>query len=400
MLTAVSLANFKCFQKRTSIGLNRFTLLTGVNSRGKSTAVQPLLMAHQSVDLHRSARQICLNGACVSLGRYADVRSDRAPRSEPVEVGFTFTELQDRTSVTYRLGADEQDDSMAIIERFQAAGTIGGEKFDVLWDCKQKPTLNATWNNLVPELEALPPAAVGMVTWDNVHYISADRLGPQEYFLKHSFPDDLSVGPRGEYSASVLLRAKQTEVRKEMTIDTGVTHTVPDQAAAWLAMLFGEAHLDVKATDTNVLLLFLSSDPSPSRFYRPSNIGFGYSYALPIIVYALVAKPGQLLIVENPEAHLHPSAQSQLILMLVRLAKSGVQVVVESHSDHVLNALRVSAAEKLIAPDELNILFFELGPEEYVRNIRIEADGMIDLPGWPQGFFDQTERDFARLYKG
>jgi predicted ATPase len=401
MLTELILANFKCFHRRTPVPLKQFTLLTGVNSTGKSTAIQPLLIMHQSVDCDESARQLYMNGRYVSLGRFSDVRSAQASRSDAMEVAFTFADSGGDLTVTYGLSAEDRDDSLAAVKRFEAKGNRGGKVFTSGWDINHYPSPPLrSWNNLIPGHVKLPTAAEQMIKWDNIHYISADRLGPQEYFVKHSFPQDMFVGPRGEYSGSVLLAAKQTEVRKEMGVDTGATRTVPDQAAAWLARLFGEAHLDVRATETNILLLLLSSESSPSRLYRPSNVGFGYSYALPIIVSALIAKPGQLLIVENPEAHLHPSAQAQLILMLVRLAMSGVQVVVETHSDHVLNALRVAVAEKFIRSDELNILFFESGTQEYFRNIQIEPDGMIDLPNWPEGFFDQSEHDFARLYKG
>lgn len=400
MLTEVALENFKCFQRRASVSLNQFTLLTGINSRGKSTATQPLLIMHQSAECHSSERHLFLNGPYVSLGRCSDVRSTQASRNDPLEIAFTFAELADHLTVSYGLSDDELDDSVALIDRFRATGTIGGAEFDFSWNAMDNSDWKPTWHNLIPDGKNLPAVAREMIKWDNIHYVSADRLGPQEYFVKHSFSGNLLVGPRGEYSGSVLLRAKQTPVLNSMVVDPNAAHTVLDQAAAWLGRLFGEAHLDVQATDTNVLLLFLSGDRSPSRLYRPSNVGFGYSYALPIVVSALVAVPGQLLIVENPEAHLHPSAQSQLILMLVRLAKSGVQVVVETHSDHILNALRVAVAEKLIGSDELSVLYFERDPRQYLRNIRIEPDGTIDLRAWPDGFFDQTERDFARLYRG
>lgn len=402
MLTKVNLVNFKCFHRETPVRLARFTLLTGANSRGKSTLIQPLLLMQQSLSFQAgSAHRLCLNGLYISLGRFYDVCSSQAPRSDPIEVGFEFTELNNRVSMRYRLGPDDDDDSVAAITSFTAAGTMNGRAFKIDLTAQDEPLAHeaSTWQNLIPQDAVLPNGVRAMVNWNNTHYVSADRLGPQEYFLKHSFSDIMFVGPRGEYTGSVLLSAKQQVVREEMTLDTDrVTRTVPDQASAWLRELFGEAHLDVHSTDTNVLLLFLSSDQSPSRLYRPANVGFGYSYVLPIIVSALIAQPGQIVVVENPEAHLHPFAQAQLIRMLVRLSLCGVQVIVETHSDHVLNALRVAVSEKVMRPDDVEILFFEEHPEHYLRAIRIESDGMIDVADWPRGFFDQTEHDFARLF--
>jgi predicted ATPase len=397
MLSDITLLNFKCFQRPTNISLDSFTLLSGINSRGKSTAIQPLLLMRQSCEIQLSASQLYLNGDYVTLGRYSDIRSAQASRSEPLEIGFRFSEGENNLSIRYQLIDNEQDDSVAIIDNIEVGVTSTGQTINRQWNLRQDEA-GVVWRNLIPSTLALPTTSTSMVNWNNVHYISADRLGPQDFYLKHSFSDFIFVGTRGEHIGSVLHSAKQTVVRAEMCLETGVTQTVPDQAAAWLGRLFGEAHLDTQATDTNVLLLFLSSESSPSRLYRPSNVGFGYSYALPIIVTALVAQPGQIVIIENPEAHLHPYAQAQLIKMLIQLSQTGIQVIVETHSDHVLNAVRVAVSEALIEPGNLSVLFFEQHPEQYLRQIRLETDGMIDLADWPEGFFDQTERDFMRLY--
>jgi predicted ATPase len=130
--------------------------------------------------------------------------------------------------------------------------------------------------------------------------------------------------------------------------------------------------------------------------YRPVNVGFGYSYALPIIVSGLVAKPGERLIVENPEAHLHPYAQSQLIKFLAKVSATGVQVFIESHSDHVLNAMRIAVLDKVIEHGNLNVLYFDRSASQRVEQIPVKEDGSIEY--WPVGFFDQTDKDFERLF--
>ncbi len=131
-------------------------------------------------------------------------------------------------------------------------------------------------------------------------------------------------------------------------------------------------------------------------FIKPVNVGFGYSYALPIIVAGLIAQPGEILIVENPEAHLHPYAQSQITKFLVKVSANGVQVFIESHSDHVLNALRICVLDKMIATDELHVLYFGKGQPPEVTRIPVQDDGAIEV--WPEGFFDQMDKDFSRLF--
>jgi len=97
-----------------------------------------------------------------------------------------------------------------------------------------------------------------------------------------------------------------------------------------------------------------------------------------------------MLIVENPEAHLHPYAQSQIAKFLAQVSKNGVQVFVESHSDHILNGLRVAVLDKIITADDLNILYFQRNADLDIVKIPIESNGAVTH--WPPGFFDQTDK--------
>ena len=131
-----------------------------------------------------------------------------------------------------------------------------------------------------------------------------------------------------------------------------------------------------------------------------TNIGFGISYVLPIILNGLIAAKGSYFIVENPEAHLHPSAQSKIGQFLAMVANAGVHVIVETHSDHVINGLQVAVAKKELDADLVAINFFNqaigsVQPE--VESITLNEKG--ELSNWPKGFFDQTQIDFAELFK-
>ena len=147
-------------------------------------------------------------------------------------------------------------------------------------------------------------------------------------------------------------------------------------------------------------MLKLNADDSPGTTYRPSNVGFGYSYALPIIVSGLIAKPGEILIVENPEAHLHPYAQAQMAKFLARVSASGVQVFIESHSETILNGLRIAVLDGVVTADDLNILYFSKskGKDVEVENIPVQNDEYASIEHWPEGFFDQNDKDLQRLF--
>ena len=167
------------------------------------------------------------------------------------------------------------------------------------------------------------------------------------------------------------------------------------QTEAWLEKIFDGGKIEIKNVDANIVVMQMNSERT-STVYKPLNVGFGYSYALPIIVSGLIAAKGEMLIVENPEAHLHPYAQAQIAGFLAQVSKNGVQVVIESHSDHILNGLRVAVHKQILDANDLNVLYFQRDERQPVVNIPVEKDGAIN--DWPPGFFDQLDKDFEVLF--
>ncbi len=118
---------------------------------------------------------------------------------------------------------------------------------------------------------------------------------------------------------------------------------------------------------------------------------------MPIIATGLIAKSGDIFIVENPEAHLHPRAQSRLTEFFARLSVNGVQIFIESHSEHILNGIRVNALnpEINISNEEVSIYYFN---EEF-KSEKLNIDEKGKIANWPNGFFDQQEIDLAQIFK-
>ncbi len=111
----------------------------------------------------------------------------------------------------------------------------------------------------------------------------------------------------------------------------------------------------------------------------------------------MIAKEDEILIIENPEAHLHPRAQSRIAEFFSKVASCGVQVIIESHSEHILNGLRVSALnpEIEINNDDLTINYFN----ESFDSSKLVMDEKGKIANWPNGFFDQQELDLAEIFK-
>lgn len=136
---------------------------------------------------------------------------------------------------------------------------------------------------------------------------------------------------------------------------------------------------------------------SGTDFLRPVHTGFGLTQVLPIVVAALSAAEDGLLLVENPEVHLHPAGQAAMGVFLAEVAAAGVQVIIETHSDHVLNGVRRAVKERTLPGHDVALYFFRprrgdaADGEAQVYRPFMDADGNID--SWPEGFFDQFDRD-------
>lgn len=172
------------------------------------------------------------------------------------------------------------------------------------------------------------------------------------------------------------------------------------QFNAWASELFPGVQGNAQTIEkTNLLRLELRiGDIGDWR--RPSNIGYGLTYAFPVIVAGLLAKPDQILIIDSPEAHLHPLGQSQMGRFLAQVAAAGVQVIIETHSDHVLNGIRLAVRDKNIVPEKVAVHFFNhpgVVSTCLSRVVSPLVDSQGNLSEWPNGFCDQSEKDLARL---
>jgi predicted ATPase len=143
---------------------------------------------------------------------------------------------------------------------------------------------------------------------------------------------------------------------------------------------------------TNAVTLGLRTS-ADTGFHRPIHVGFGLTQVLPIIIAALSAIEGSILLIENPEVHLHPGGQALMGQFLADVARAGVQVMVETHSDHVLNGIRRAVKGRRLEPEQVAIHFFRMRSKELpqVLSPQLDSSGNIDI--WPDGFFDQFDKD-------
>ncbi len=411
MLTEIKLTNFKCFKEETAIPLSKFNLFTGVNGAGKSTALQSLLLMRQSIEHDPYTTELLLNGSCVNLGNFDDVRNRNIPKENNVIFEFSCSTNKDICFIKNYLKPKSDEMSLLVFEINIFAKFFSGEelkieshtfKYDykngLYYDDSNKSYSSFVLNTPV-FLETTVMESQHLNINDffssfyagNIHFISADRIGPQEFYFKSTLPEFRHVGTKGEFAVNLLDKLAQELVNETLCLGDDA-RTLITQTQAWLGKILNPVTVRINPLRVNILELLIDG-------FKPSNVGFGYSSILPIVVTGLIAKPNEKIIIENPEIHLHPKAQSALIDFLVKVANTGVQIFIESHSDHVLNALRIATKNKVLKPDDVNILFFtqENGNSKIIKPT-IDDNGRID--NWPESFFDETAKSLASLAAG
>lgn len=405
MITQISLTNFKCFKEETKFPLSKLNLLTGINGRGKSTLLQSLLLMRQSVEHNEYTSQIILNGSCVRLGTFQDVKNQDNADDKNIIFDFIISN-ESEVSVSFFLTAFKHNETLANICELSIKSkdkiiSYNDEKeTDEIVFKKFSYVLSKQFYNSI-FLKQFDETYVPLYFnyFDSVHYVSADRLGPQDFYIHSNIGKFLHVGVKGEFVANVLSLAGKNKVDEKLHLfaDKNFDKTIETQIGAWISKILDTDNVKVLVDEKIKGNVYVLSFRFGNKSYKPSNVGFGFTYILPIIVSGLIAQPDEILIVENPEAHLHPKAQHELTKFLATVASTGVQVFIESHSEHILNGVRISTLDKNIGleNEDVSILYFQNDDNEPFVKIPIVKKGRIE--NWPEGFFDQTEKDFNVL---
>jgi predicted ATPase len=404
MFTEIRLTNFKCFREETVFPISKINLLTGINGRGKSTLLQSLLLIKQSAEHNEYTNRVVLNGNCVNLGSFEDIKHWQNSVSEDVVFDFLFfnkkihfsfkqNDLQGRNLLI----ADIDDQDLGF-ENMQESLKKMGYSIEESFHETQKiinndPSKEAMFLEMGKNMARNHTLSI----FTKIHYIAADRIGAQEYFEISNLSKFISVDKKGENAATVLLEFKEQLIDEKLYLGEDAKN-LETQTGEWLSKIF-DTKVEIGGLEESSPFVVPLIFKIEGKVCKPTNVGFGYSYILPIVVSGLIAQKSEILIIENPEAHLHPKAQSELTKFLAKVASCGVQVFIESHSEHILNGLRIAALEPDIELDteDVNILYFQNDDKKPFVKLPVEKDGKIK--NWVDGFFDQQEQDLAKIFK-
>lgn len=394
MLAKIQLKNFKSI-KEIDLPFGSLTLLTGLNGSGKSSILQAIGLLKQSMTTEMEVMQylthLHLKGEWVQIGKGRDLLFEEAETNEGVLIRIeTCTDL----SVINEIES----------EYCEWSGLVKDD------------------DDLIPNQSENPVSGFLFDEYKSFQFIQADRLVPA---LQYQQADSQnrehgSLGKRGEWTVDFLARNGDKKVSKKRLYPTHAlkesdqaflysiapTETLKDVCTAWLQNIspgvrpVAELLDQVEASSLRFRYEGKTSSiaRNVSREYRAANVGFGLTYCLPIIVACLSAPENALILLENPEAHLHPRGQFQMGLLLAMCANDGVQIVVETHSDHLLNGIRVAAKQKTISAERVQVHFFERSKETGLTTCvspRLMNNGRFD--DWPEGFFDEWDHALDQL---
>ncbi|WP_062263688.1 AAA family ATPase [Endozoicomonas arenosclerae] len=368
MLEYLHVKNFKTLLTG-GFPLSHLNIFSGLNGMGKSSLIQTLLLLRQSYERNvLFSKGLLLKGDYASLGTGRDVLSQE---SEEEAIYFTVK-------------WSEREDAAAFVFDYAA-------KSDLL--------------PVQSQVSVSKPEELSLFN-QNFQYLSADRISPKSHHELSEFHiNELnSLGNQGEYTVHYIAdHADQPLENKALIHPSAGSNDLLANIDAWMSEIAPGLKVKTEAlpqyNSATLSFAFVQGNETTNEF-KPQNVGFGLSYVLPVVTSILRARLGDLLIIENPESHLHPAGQAVMGRLCTLAAQSGIQLIVESHSDHFLNGVRVAIKEGLAPKETVSLFFLERENEgsehaSHIRKPKIDDQGRIDE--WPIGFFDEWDKQLEKL---
>lgn len=364
MISHIEIQNFKSL-KKVAVSPKNLNVLMGLNGMGKSSFIQMLLLLMQSDKLED--RVIDLNGILAQIGQGKDA--------------------------LYQFAEEEKIVFELVFE--------GHPKF--IWKFlyqKDKEKLIAE-NGFAKDL-----MKIFREKTKRFQYISAERIGPRDIYEASSVvvSDKKQLGLLGEFAAYYInVFGQEYDVIEKLRHSNATSSSLLAQMNAWMKEISPGISLNTKyVPEVNKVILDYQFDliRDKTNSFRPKNVGFGISYVLPIVLALLTAEEGKIIIIENPESHIHPRGQAELGRLIAMAAQIGAQLFVETHSDHILNGIRVAVKDGNIDKSKVNIMFFDkvtTDKEQFsnVKQIKIDKNG--ELNEYPRNFLEEWSNQLIKL---
>lgn len=445
MLTSLSLTNFKSWQQIDGMRLAPITGLFGTNSSGKTSILQLLLMMKQTVQSPDRAQVLNLGDerSLTSLGTYRDVIF-RHERPAVLKWGFSWTlpgELQvldpehegkilfSGRDMQFGAEATESRSGRVIVNRFRY-------RFDEHdFEMQREPPSEAKYTLFTEPGDFqfkrprgrppdLPPPVkcygfpdqvrayyqnAGFLAdfelaledlFSRIHYLGPLREYPRrEYTWAGARPADM--GQRGERVVDALLAARADGAQISRGRGRGRKRMTLEEYVAWWLRELGliyDFSVEAITAGSNLYRVWVRQSPDAAQVLI-TDVGFGVSQILPVLVLCYYVPEGSTILLEQPEIHLHPSVQAGLADVFIDAIKTRkIQIVVESHSEHLLLRLqrRIAEQEKGFTNADAALYFCDLR-DGTSHLLPLDLDEYGNIRNWPEGFFGNAFRETAEM---
>lgn len=344
MLTELQIENFKSIELQ-NFNFRLLTVLTGLNSTGKSSIIQAILLLSK---FYTSSKKDIVNTQVAYFSDFSEIRN----------------KYQNAKSL--KIAAKSETCFFSLNMDYETSECfLTGQK--------------------------------GLDYEHNLYYISANRIGQEELAI---FSKEQKIGRNGEYIFGYFENNKDNLIEESLVRFSASSSTLKAQVNEWLQYI-----LDLpislqteKITATNIKVSF-SSDGIDN--INPFNLGAGNSYLVKILITCLMCRKDDLLLIENPEIHLHPKAQAKLGEFFTWIAEAGIQLIIETHSEHLINKVKYQIYKSELAAEKA-IIYYKSSIQENFTQLTVSHSGkFVDIDGnsttFPSGFFDSTLQELLEI---
>jgi predicted ATPase len=297
MITQIEMSNFKCYKDPITLDLKNFNAFCGVNSSGKSSINQAILLLLQNN--HGNKTKFVSNGHFVHFDDFKEIKNSNADTNKEVSIKIK----NERNKISLLEMKADSNGKGIVCSKIKNAYKLEEES--------------------------------------NIYFLSASRIGPEDVYEKYKGD---TIGALGERAIGLLAKKKDATIEKKYIFkETPETkETFIDEVNYWLKEIIGEKINPNDLDETDRSKATYSKDGQTLQM-RNKNTGSGLSYviAVIIVVFSICLKGGiekPTIIIENPEIHLHPKAQINMMVFLKFMSRF-CQIIIETHSEHILKAI-------------------------------------------------------------
>lgn len=372
MITNLHIKNFKS-HKDSLLQLGNLTLLCGQNGGGKSSVIQSLLLLRQTYQKNRLSLGLSLNKPLCYMGQGKDA----------------LYQYAENDIITF---------------------CIEGETYKLIWEFDMEKNLESDFISIEAKSKEKAKEAIDLLEQQQVplftnhfQYISAGRSADYEsddYAVDTEKQISIEEG-KTELTAHFLYKYANKNVLSELSHSGAKNVKLLYQVTAWEREISSDVNIIPKKVGTSYEIRYTYDTPrGTTNEFSAKNVGYGLSYALPIIVAILSAQKDSLIIIENPEAHLHSYGQAKLAELIGIAAQAGVQIIVETHSEHIINGILVAVKQAKLDKEKVKIYYFDRDTEDHsAKAISVEVLDGGRIKHAPPGFFDQIGKDLRILMR-